>query len=416
MKYLKPTLSIILLILLAILSFEVFEASRLNQNNKKEQAELNHFKYGLFSVDAWKEQLSQIISEEIDKLYLTRKTETTLKSHLEKQLEILIDKINERVKKQNEKTANGRFKQSLINSFVDVEDIKKGIPEYSAAILSEMSSSKTEAQIKGLLKERITGYMNQTHDVGPKTLREEIIEKYSPDEAEAKSILSKNTQRTESRINELSWLIILISAILFLIEIFSPGKMGQPQYYFLALTLLILLIIGVTSPMIDMEAKISSFSFVLFDHPIKFENQILYFQSKSVLDVFHIMITHKELKMKFVGVLIVGFSVVFPLLKMLSSLAYYYDFKKARQKKLIQFFVLKSGKWSMADVMVVAIFMSFIGFNGILNSQLDQMKNYSETVDLITTNGTSLQPGYYLFLAYVLFALIFTTLLKSRAK
>ena len=70
----------------------------------------------------------------------------------------------------------------------------------------------------------------------------------------------------------------------------------------------------------------------------------------------------------------------------------------------------------MADVMVVAIFMAFIGFNGILNSQLDQMKKYSETVDLITTNGTSLQPGFYLFFVYVLLAMVFTTLLKSRSK
>jgi hypothetical protein len=401
---------------MATLSVKVIEASRLNQENKKEHAELHHFKYGLFSVDAWKEQLSQIISEEIDKLYLTRKTENTLKTHLEKQLEILIDKINARVKKQNEKTANGRFKQSLINSFVDVDEIKKGIPEYSAAILAEMSSSKTESQIKGLLKDRITSYMNKTHDVQPKTYREEIIEKYSLDEAEAKTILSKKTYRTESHIKELSWLIILIAVVLFLIEIFSRGKMLRPQYYILAITLLIMLAVGVTTPMIDMEAKISSFSFVLFDHPIKFENQILYFQSKSVLDVFHIMIVHKEIQMKLVGVLMVSFSVVFPLLKMLSSLVYYYDFKGARKRKLIQFFVLKSGKWSMADVMVVAIFMSFIGFNGILNSQLDQMKKYSETVDLITTNGTSLQPGFYLFFVYVLLALVFTTLLKSRSK
>jgi hypothetical protein len=47
-----------------------------------------------------------------------------------------------------------------------------------------------------------------------------------------------------------------------------------------------LLVAGVTTPMIDMEAKISQMSFVLLGHPIHFENQVLYFQSKSILDVF----------------------------------------------------------------------------------------------------------------------------------
>ena len=32
-----------------------------------------------------------------------------------------------------------------------------------------------------------------------------------------------------------------------------------------------------------------------------------------------------------------------------------------KKNKLIQFFAFKSGKWSMADVMVVAIFMAYIG-------------------------------------------------------
>ena len=45
-----------------------------------------------------------------------------------------------------------------------------------------------------------------------------------------------------------------------------------------------------------------------------------------------------------------------------------YHFKKLN--KIVRFLVFKSGKWSMADVMVVAIFMSYIGFTGIISSQL----------------------------------------------
>jgi hypothetical protein len=84
---------------------------------------------------------------------------------------------------------------------------------------------------------------------------------------------------------------------------------------------------------------------------------------------------------------------------------YYFNFKEARERGWVNFFVLRSGKWSMADVMVVAIFMSYIGFNGIITSQFGKLKNASEELVILTTNGTSLQPGYYIFLAYALLAM-----------
>ena len=87
--------------------------------------------------------------------------------------------------------------------------------------------------------------------------------------------------------------------------------------------------------MIDMEAKIIRLSFVLMGHPLHFENQILYFQTKSILDVFWILITNKDMHMKFVGVLMITFSTVFPLLKILSPLGYYYNYNRARENPVV---------------------------------------------------------------------------------
>lgn len=166
--------------------------------------------------------------------------------------------------------------------------------------------------------------------------------------------------------------------------------------------------------MIDMEAKITDLSFMLFNHPVSFKDQVLYFQSKSILDVFNVMITHKEVQMKLVGILVVSFSVIFPIFKMLSSLAYYYDYCGARQYKIVQFFVLKSGKWSMSDVLVVAIFMAYIGFNGIINSQLENLHTAGEALNVMSTNGTSLQPGFFLFFSYALLAMFLSSYLHAR--
>jgi hypothetical protein len=206
----------------------------------------------------------------------------------------------------------------------------------------------------------------------------------------------------------------MLAAMLFIVSGFSKQSLTPSRYASLVLILIALLSVGVTTPTIDMEAKISQMSFMLLGNPVHFENQVLYFQSKSILDVFRIMINHNEIQMKLVGLLLITFSIIFPLLKIVSTLVFYFDFYHGRRNPVIKFFVLHSGKWSMADVMVVAIFMAYIGFNGIIANQLGHLNSNSQELVLLTTNGTSLQPGYYLFLTYTLLALFLSEMLTKR--
>lgn len=69
----------------------------------------------------------------------------------------------------------------------------------------------------------------------------------------------------------------------------------------------------------------------------------------------------------------------------------------------------------MADVMVVAIFMAYVGFNGILDSQMEILDVQSDSLTSVGTNNTSLQPGYILFIAFVIFSLIDPFLLPLQA-
>lgn len=68
----------------------------------------------------------------------------------------------------------------------------------------------------------------------------------------------------------------------------------------------------------------------------------------------------------------------------------------------------------MADVMVVALFMAYIGFSGVINSQLTQLERASGTLEVFTTNNSTLQLGFYLFTAYsVVGLLLASNLAKS---
>jgi hypothetical protein len=117
--------------------------------------------------------------------------------------------------------------------------------------------------------------------------------------------------------------------------------------------------------------------------------------------------------MVFVGFLIFLFSIIFPSLKLISSLLFAYQAERWGKLKLIQFFVFKSGKWSMADVMVVAFFMTYVGFDGIIGSQLDYLRESSKPVEIFTTNGTQLLGGFYLFLCFCLSSLGLSELIQK---
>lgn len=419
-KNIKLISTNILFIISIFLCQQIISQSMANQKYKQDYSEINHIKHGLFSIDKWKEHLQTIVQIEIQKLNLSNSNEKELKKHIEVQLDGLIDNVNNKVKETNKKTVGGRVKQAFINAFVDVGDIKEGIPEYADAIMVEMTTAKTEKKVKGQLQAQVKKYFDETYDEkNPKdqdTLNKILTKNATTDIGTAQIRNEAEVDSNQALINRMTWILIALAFVIFAIAGFSKDTLPAAHYILLLLTLVILLATGVTTPMIDMEAKISEMSFILMDHPVSFTNQVLYFQSKSIIDVFWLMITHKDVQMKVVGVLMVAFSIVFPLFKMVSTLLFYYNYRRARENKWIQFFVLKSGKWSMADVLVVAIFMSYIGFNGIITSQFGSLKSAGQDVVLLTTNGTALQPGFYIFLTYSILAMILSGFLTRKPR
>ena len=60
----------------------------------------------------------------------------------------------------------------------------------------------------------------------------------------------------------------------------------------------------------------------------------------------------------------------------------------------------------MADVMVVAIFMAYNGFAGIITEQLKQLESLAQNVDILTTNKSALQAGFFSFTAFSVLSLL----------
>jgi hypothetical protein len=194
---------------------------------------------------------------------------------------------------------------------------------------------------------------------------------------------------------------------------FARTELLRPLFVTSTAVALVVLVTSLMSPMIEIDARIQKLDFVLLGKNLRFHDQVLFFQSKSIIDVVRILLATRKPDSLFVGLLILIFSVVFPVVKLIAANLRLVENDTISRNKVIAFFAFKSGKWSMADVTVVAIFMAYIGFKGILDNQLAVLNAKIASLDPITTNFTSLQPGFILFLGFVLFGLSLSEILHK---
>ena len=167
---------------------------------------------------------------------------------------------------------------------------------------------------------------------------------------------------------------------------------------------LILLGFGVFYPMITitMDTTIDA-------KLVSFDNRVIE-STRSILG------TAKELYLNqryLVSFLIFFFSIIIPLAKTVLFLVSFYVQKESRLK--IETLLEKIGKWSMADVFVVAIFLAYLATNGHIesSSRVVQVLAMKLNVNFSANMQTTLEPGFYFFLSYCLISMACSQIFKA---
>ncbi|TWX53013.1 paraquat-inducible protein A [Colwellia hornerae] len=112
--------------------------------------------------------------------------------------------------------------------------------------------------------------------------------------------------------------------------------------------------------------------------------------------------------------LIFIFSICIPLLKTALVAWSYFKRKTQLERKIISF-VGAIGKWSMADVFVVAIFLAVLSTNHAETASQQTLSIMGFKLNLMISSETlsAVGPGFYFFCAYCLLSLIGTQLSQS---
>ena len=168
------------------------------------------------------------------------------------------------------------------------------------------------------------------------------------------------------------------------------------------------LIIGIITPMLEIGAFSTNLTIPLkfslpwigeVDIPDKvFEGRMYYYyQCKSVIDLIDVLF---ESENYVVAVSILCFSVLVPVIKLTLSVLLLLN-RSFRDSRMVKKVVGRIGKWSMADVFVVATFLSYLSFSN-MNSG-------------INTEANTLV-GLYFFLAYCILSIASSQIIELAVK
>jgi hypothetical protein len=407
----RSAFALVILIVSIVLGATIYRSESQKRLMKEDLVELLKVRYGMFNVDEWKKILTELVRKKVEELNVEGGNREEMRADITRFLNQAVNDFERAFHQEKSQTVKGSIESMMAKQLDVFGQVRNYIPTLTEQVLEFLNNPANRDKVKSFIIQKIDEYTSKTFAEVDYTLHDEIIERYSYDSRQAaitglgEQIVAKDT--------DLLKYVMMASIGLFLAWMLFSKNTGNLEYLLFILICFSLLMLGVLLPMIEIDARISEISFTLLGEPVSFKDQVLYYKSKSILEVVRLMLTNGRIDVLLVGILVLLFSVLFPVSKLICSVIYVYS-PASRSRPLLNFMVFKTGKWSMADVMVVAIFMAYIGFGGIISDQLRQLQGISDNIDILTTNKSSLQFGFYLFTSFTVLSLVVSQKIQTQ--
>jgi hypothetical protein len=421
---LYTVLNIILLAGLTVLlagavycGFKLRDISAERTQVKEDYSLANSVTFGLFSIDEWSDRIAKLIDGKIEAYHITPKLKKDIRKGVEAELHGLIAKTVREIKKP-QKSIGGKLKKLAFNILVDSAELQAQVRPFANTIVAKVSSTRSEERLKDVAGSKFKQLITQTYDstrIANYEVTKYVYKKYKVSNPvdfnnEIKTQVAHLTDELKKYVAIL--LGCVVAALLLWISMRMHVEMQTPLFLFSLLFAGVLLVVGSLLPIIEVDARIERMDLLLLGEKMTFQNQVLFYQSKSIVGIVSTLMSQNKPDTIVVGALIMLFVLVLPMLRLIAKGIYVLSTKKIARHPVVRYLTFELGKWDMADVMIVGVLMTYIGLNGIIKSQLTTLNIHTPSLTMITDNGTSLQPGYFIFVGYGLFAALLSYILK----
>lgn len=381
-------------------------------------ATLQDAEYGLFNVDPWKERVLHILGQKLTEFKLNDEHREKAIARIETLLSTVIQDLERNYNEDRSGSLMGLVETMTADMLGVFDQMKQDIPEMAITIVDFLDDPENREDLMHHLRRIINKGAEET--VGSTNYDEidAILDHYNiPGEErhqrfqEGIRVIKEKLARSE----DTGFTLKIRLSVLFLLTAMAI-HLGCPSHIETKLAVAVLLtwlILGITLPMIQIEAKIESLQFQLFGETIRFSEQVLFHQSKSILDVVRLLLFKgQNVGTSAAGFGILIFSVLIPAAKLIVSFGWNPKTKWA-ESKVVNALLFRSSKWAMADVMVVAIILSHLGFGGVLQSQMTRLETASTHVEILSTSGSTLLTGFLAFFGFAMLSIQLSTRIQT---
>jgi hypothetical protein len=380
---------------------------------KEDYSMMNNITFGLFSLDQWRERIAAVVDRQVTDYKVSPAQKKAMQAQVQAQLSGMVNSVVKEINKPQE-SVGGKLKKFAFNQFVDPKDLQAQVPSFARTIVNKVTSPRSVNRLKDIASSKIDQLEDETYDstsVAYSQVTKSLYRKYKVSNAadfdkEITSHLAEIHKVTYNYAYYMLGCVFLVGILWWFLR--NKRELQNTLFIMSLFFAFILLAVGMTSSIIDVDARIQTLDFMMMGKKVTFENQVLFFQSKSIMGIVHTLIEQPKPDAILVGILIMLFVIILPLLRMIAKGIVILGNEKLAQNKVVKYLTFELGKWDMADVMVVGVAMTYIGLNGILKSQLSNLNINNEFLNTSTVNYTSLQPGFIIFVGYVVFEMVLT--------
>jgi hypothetical protein len=401
--YLRLAAAAILLLPAIWFSWKTVDGLAARRLIRTDLAEIENARYGILSADQWRTIIGPMLNAQIDQLDFKGQGKN-LRPQVQRALNALLDKMDA----DKPSGIQGMFVSKMIAS------LRPKVPEYTNVVMAQLVNKGTEKGFKDSIRGVLANAVANTFGNTDMSTYNAILHHYGcASGAACEQTLGQQIAAADTQLNRDYLTVLACAALAFILLMIGTPALSRAAVVVLMSFCIAMGVGGVLSPMLEVEVRVTKIDATLLGTPIEFRDQSLYYRSKTVYEVFQTLIHMGRPEMSVVGVLVILFSVVFPTLKMLALAASLFRPTLLRTNRFVKLLAFELSKWSMADVMVLAIFMSFVAFNGVIGSAFDGLRSVPNVQQvLIPTNASKILPGYYLFIGFCVSSILLSRKLQ----
>ncbi len=383
---------------------------------KADLAELRSVRHGLLNPERWKAPLAAALAREIGQLSVDEKTRHRVRETVRQALARATEENGERlIERLREATPPAVWRYAGLEAALtrtlatlgQSAPLKASADRLTDEALLALERPANLAAIEALVRSRLDQALASYDDPAARARYDERVQRYGNGDRDAaeRALVLRMGALESTRNGLLLALAVLVAALLLWGSRSAADPSGRRiEQTLLALMAFTLLATALSLPMIEVEARLAQLHLQLSGQWLEFRDQVLFFEAKSVLALARGLAARGDAGSIAIAGLILVFSAALPLAKLGAIAFTQRQSSRGPRPRLVRWLAEESGKWTMADVFVVAILMAFIGFNGLADHQLARIGLLVPGTE--TENATRLGTGLYLLVGYCLISIL----------